>query len=99
MILFCINTFAGGSYFKNIESLGLDAKAAEKSINSILNVGGEFKLVNTEVDNLGISHHIYQQYSQGVKIDGMQVIIHENKNKIAYLINGMGQANRPALSK
>lgn len=88
MILFCINTFAGGSYFKNIESLGLDAKAAEKSINSILNVGGEFKLVNTEVDNLGISHHIYQQYSQGVKIDGMQVIMHENKNKIAYLING-----------
>lgn len=88
MILFCTNTFAGGSYFKNIESLGLDAKAAEKSINSILNVGGEFKLVNTEVDNLGISHHIYQQYSQGVKIDGMQVIIHENKNKIAYLING-----------
>ena len=88
MILFCINTFAGGSYFKNIESLGLDAKVAEKSINSILNVGGEFKLVNTEVDNLGISHHIYQQYSQGVKIDGMQVIIHENKNKIAYLING-----------
>lgn len=88
MILFCTNTFAGGSYFKNIESLGLDAKAAEKSINSILNVGGEFKLVNTEVDNLGISHHIYQQYSQGVKIDGMQVIMHENKNKIAYLING-----------
>lgn len=88
MILFCINTFAGGSYFKNIESLGLDAKAAEKSINSILNVGGELKLVNTEVDKLGISHHIYQQYSQGVKIDGMQVIIHENKNKIAYLING-----------
>ena len=88
MILFCTNTFAGGSYFKNIESLGLDAKAAEKSINSILNVGGEFKLVNTEVDKLGISHHIYQQYSQGVKIDGMQVIMHENKNKIAYLING-----------
>ncbi|MFP2996111.1 M4 family metallopeptidase [Spongiivirga sp. MCCC 1A20706] len=47
-----------------------------------------FELVNLEQDKNGATHLKYQQYHQGIKVFGQQVIVHLNTNNQVVLFNG-----------
>lgn len=47
----------------------------------------ELRLLKETTDKLGISHHRYQQYYKGIKVENTEYLIH-GKNRIIETING-----------
>ena len=52
-----------------------------------LGMGDELVLYRTDHDGLGFAHYRYQQYYQGIKVQGSQLLVHE-KNGLVQTLNG-----------
>jgi len=50
-----------------------------------LNPLDELVLYRTDTDDLGFSHHRYQQYHQGVPVDGGELLVHEQHGRVRTL--------------
>lgn len=42
----------------------------------------EMRLLRTDVDKQGVSHHRYQQYNNGIPVEGAVFILHEKEGKV-----------------
>lgn len=85
------------SYVRFKENGSRKITNAESQIKSLLNAGknDEFKLKSEVVDKFGVIHRKYQQYFQGIKVEGAEFMIH-SKNGAIIIMNGDFQ--EPALT-
>ncbi len=62
----------------------------------------EFKLFKTQKDNIGYTHYRYQQYYKGIKVEGGEIIIHENSGFVesvnGHLFNELNLGVKPKLN-
>ncbi len=79
------------NYMKNFPSVELAAKNFIEENKTIFNLKSpleELKLLKTETDNIGMTHTKLQQYYNGLKIMGSQLVVHFDKHGAISSING-----------
>ncbi len=63
----------------------------------------EMKIVRQENDKLGFVHYRYQQYNNGLPVDGAVYIIHEKNGKAVtgngQIVSGLNKSAKPIISK
>ncbi len=79
------------------EAVGMAYLQDIKSMLRVTNPSEEFKSISQKKDDLGQTHLKMQQYFQGVKVYGSEVIVHLNKNQLVEAFNGRNQPT-PQLS-
>jgi Zn-dependent metalloprotease len=70
-----------------IENQCLEYLKELKSILKIQKPEDEFRLLNSETDELAQTHSKFQQYFNGIKVYGGEIVVHSHKNQIE-LLNG-----------
>ena len=78
-----------GSFNINLSKENLNSESLKSSLNKILNLNQQFsfELLNQKSDNLGFTHINFQQYFNGISIDGFIVQAHLKEGKVT-TING-----------
>lgn len=74
--------------FSNVENAAKNFLNENKILFNIKSPAEEFTLLRAEVDNLGMTHAKLQQYYNGLRIIGSQLIIHFNKQGAISSTNG-----------
>lgn len=63
----------------------------------------KFKYIQSQKDNLGYTHYRYDQYYNGIRVDGGQLILHEKGGKLDLVngnfYNGLKITTTPAITK
>lgn len=72
-------------------------KYLQENLDAFNLKGGEFKLINTEKDNLGFTHYKYQFEVDGIAVYGSEIIVHVNKDGVIDTINGQTEPSVPIL--
>jgi len=78
------------NWIKIKEDIKIDPKTIFIEYRSAFNLKEYDKMVlyETVTDDLGFTHHRYQQYYKNIKVDGATYNVHTNKNGITYAANG-----------
>lgn len=67
-----------------------------------LTASDQMKLVRTQTDQIGYSHFRYQQYFQGIPVEGAEYLIHSQGNQAVsgngHIITGLNQSKTPGIS-
>jgi len=82
-------TVIDGSFSLSLKKQQVRLAALETDFNKVLGLSPDYTFVKTKerMDKRGISHASYQQYFQGIKIDGGIVLVHI-KNGLVTSLNG-----------
>ncbi|SHJ09979.1 Zn-dependent metalloprotease [Clostridium cavendishii DSM 21758] len=72
-------------------------KYLQENLDAFNLKGGEFKLINTEKDNLGFTHYKYQFEVDNIAVYGSEIIVHVNKDGVIDTINGQTEPSVPIL--
>ena len=74
--------------FPTPESASINFLVNNKTIFNIVTPSNEFKLHNVESDKIGMTHVKLQQYYDGLRIIGSQIIVHYNQKGAISSVNG-----------
>ncbi len=74
-------------WLKVHDNVDLTARELVQKYRQQLGFGLLDELVNyqTQIDDLGMTHYRYQQYHQGVKVEGGELLIHERNGRVQTL--------------
>ncbi|WP_196885540.1 M4 family metallopeptidase [Aureivirga sp. CE67] len=78
-----------GSFSSNLRSFELNQEQTLKNIPDWFQLSSEysFEEINSNTDNLNITHRTFQQYFNGIEIDGAILMLHSKEGKVLS-ING-----------
>lgn len=78
-----------GSFYVDLSKENRNAEIVSKDFNSWFNLDNNhsFVLLSSKTDELNLTHNYYQQYYEGISIEGAILMLH-SKNGIVYASNG-----------
>ncbi|HRP88857.1 MAG TPA: M4 family metallopeptidase [Edaphocola sp.] len=78
-----------GSVFVSFRNQKVNTQIDGKVLSQWLGLQNEneLRLVRTNIDHLGISHALYQQYYKNIEVDGANIMVHSKGNELLS-ING-----------
>ncbi len=91
-------------WLKMHDNVHLSAREMAQQHRSALGLGLLDELVNyrTQTDELGMTHYRYQQYHQGVKVEGGELLMHERNGRIqtlnGKLVRGLAMEVQPQIN-
>ena len=92
LLLSCLLTYASnvGHFSKSVRQDNISTEKVSGYFGQWFSVapGSTFEVVGDNTDPMGIRHISYQQYYQGVEVEGCLVLVHARNNTVQH-VNGV----------